>query len=332
MKSIWVPILLGIILVFILFNIYRFENEDQVINLDAPAVNEVIREDSSWTAPILSMDTTLTPAELKKIQYGRDLIANTSQYLGPEGSVAHNSNGMNCQNCHLDAGAKPWGNSLAAVSTSYPKFKSRSNSIQDIYQRINDCFLRSLNGKKLHTNSIEMQSMYAYIKWLGKGVSKNKKAANAGLPELPFIKRAADAVQGNLVYGNLCQSCHGKQGEGVLNGAKTGYEYPPVWGKNSFNDGAGLFRISSMASFVSNNMPFGQALHDDPVLTTEQAWDVAAFINSQRRPHITQRHDYPNKASKPFDFPYGPYADGFKKQQHKYGPFNPIISAKTKKG
>jgi thiosulfate dehydrogenase len=45
-----------------------------------------------------------------EIRYGRNLIAHTAQYLGPKGSVAAITNGMNCQNCHLDAGTKPWGN------------------------------------------------------------------------------------------------------------------------------------------------------------------------------------------------------------------------------
>src|ERR1700731_3978056 len=34
--------------------------------------------------------------------------------------------------------------------------------------------------------------------------------------------------------------------------------------------------------------------------------------------------DYPILLQKPVDSPYGPYADDFSPQQHKYGPFGPI--------
>ena len=55
------------------------------------------------------------------IQYGYELIAHTSLYLGPKGSVQHTTNGMNCQNCHLEAGTKPWGLNYGAVFSTYPK-------------------------------------------------------------------------------------------------------------------------------------------------------------------------------------------------------------------
>ena len=37
--------------------------------------------------------------------------------------------------------------------------------------------------------------------------------------------------------------------------------------------------------------------------------------------------DFPDRLDKPVDVPYGPYADGFSEQQHKYGPFAPIREA-----
>ena len=60
-----------------------------------------------WEAP--SESTIPKGLEGEEILYGKDLIANTAQYLGPKGSVAAISNGMNCQNCHLDAGSRTWG-------------------------------------------------------------------------------------------------------------------------------------------------------------------------------------------------------------------------------
>ena len=76
-------------------------------------------------------------------------------------------------------------------------------------------------------------------------------------------------------------------------------------------------------------MPFGVATHSNPQLSDEEAWDVAAFINSQPRPVKKFAQDWPDVAEKSFDFPFGPYTDGFSEQQHKYGPFEPIQKAKA---
>ena len=73
-----------------------------------------------------------------EIRYGRNLIAHTSQYLGPKGTVAQITNGMNCQNCHLEAGTKPWGNNYGSVASTYPRFRERSGTIESIEKRIND--------------------------------------------------------------------------------------------------------------------------------------------------------------------------------------------------
>ena len=76
-------------------------------------------------------------------------------------------------------------------------------------------------------------------------------------------------------------------------------------------------------------MPQG-VTYENPQLTDEEAWDVGAFINSQQRPHIKVPKDWPDKAKKPFDHPFGPYADNFSEKQHKLGPFKAITEASTK--
>lgn len=77
-------------------------------------------------------------------------------------------------------------------------------------------------------------------------------------------------------------------------------------------------------------MPFKQATHDMPKLSTEEAWDVAAYVNSQSRPKKDLSKDWPDISKKPFDHPFGPYADDFSESQHKYGPYKPIIAKKEK--
>jgi thiosulfate dehydrogenase len=190
---------------------------------------------------------------------------------------------MNCQNCHLDAGTKIYGNNYSAVASTYPKYRARSGGMENIYKRINDCFERSLNGKAIDTNSKEMQAIVAYIKWLGADVIKGIKPAGSGLKEIQFLDRAANKEKGKFVYAEKCQSCHQQNGEGKMNSEKTAYTYPPLWGNNSYNIGAGLFRLSNFAKFVKYNMPLG-VTHTSSQLTDEEAWDVAAFVNSQVHP------------------------------------------------
>jgi thiosulfate dehydrogenase len=276
-----------------------------------------------WVGPPANQIPYYAREDGKLIWYGHQLISNTAKYLGPKGSVMQITNGMNCQNCHLDAGTKPWGNNYGAVYSTYPRFRDRSGAIETIYKRVNDCIERSLNGTALDTGSKEMQAIYAYIKWLGEDVKKGDKPKGSGIVELPYLDRAADPLKGQIVYTQTCQTCHAANGEGQLNADGITYTYPPLWGKNSYNVGAGLFRLSRFAGYVKNNMPFETNYHN-PKLSNEEAWDVAAFVNSQPRPSKDLSADWPNIAKKPIDHPFGPYADPFSEQQHKYGPFEPI--------
>lgn len=271
----------------------------------------------SWLAP------DIEEVSDEQILYGRELVMHTSKYFGPKGTLETYSNGMNCQNCHVEAGTKVFGNNYAMVASTYPKFRPRSGQIESIEKRVRDCFERSLNGKSPVDSSKEMQAIVEYIKWVGSEVPKEKKPEGAGIYDLPFLARAADPLKGKEIYAVKCVSCHGANGEGVPNVNNTEYTYPPLWGKNSFNTGAGLFRLSRLAGYVRMNMPYGPTF-ESMQLTDEEAWDVAAFINTQPRPTMDIKNDWPDISKKPFDHPFGPYADQFSELQHKLGPFEPI--------
>ncbi|OGX88678.1 c-type cytochrome [Hymenobacter glacialis] len=307
----------------------------------APAAPEVVANEAtegppppgSYRRPATpAPDTATIPrtAAGRQIRYGRELIANTAQYLGPQGSVLHLTNGMNCQNCHLQAGTQGFANNYLAVAATYPKLRARSGQVEGIEKRVNDCLERSLNGRPLADSSREMRAMVAYIKWLGQGIAKGKKVYGTGFVKLAYLDRATDPVMGKAVYAGKCQSCHGPEGQGQPLADGRGYQYPPLWGPHSYNDGAGLFRVTNFAKYVKAAMPYG-ATFDHPQLTDKQAWDVAAFVNSQPRPHLKTTHDWPDISKKPIDHPFGPYADAFSVQQHKYGPWQPIEAAQTAK-
>jgi thiosulfate dehydrogenase len=274
-----------------------------------------------WQAP----DSTLIPLtpEGDLIRYGRELIAHTATYLGPNGKVRSISNGMNCQNCHLRSGTKPFGNNYAAVVSTYPKFRARSGSIETIEKRINDCIERSLNGQPLEENSREMRAIIAWFQWLGKDVKKGVTPPGTGLTSLPFLDRPADPEKGRAVYKKHCEVCHGVNAEGTKHPDSAEWKYPPLAGAMSYNIGAGLYRLSRFAGYVKSNMPNGTTF-DKPVLTDEEAWDVAAYINSLPRPEKHFSQDWPDIAAKPYDHPFGPYADSFSEKEHKFGPYRAI--------
>ncbi len=213
---------------------------------------------------------------------------------------------------------------LLFVFSTYPKYRARSGTVENIYKRVTDCFERSLNGTAPDSGSKEMEAIVAYINWLGKDVKKGEKAAGSGLKDLAYLDRAADPEKGKAGYEKHCVSCHTTTGQGMWNGDSSAFTFPPLWGFNSFNEGAGLYRLSNMAKYIKYNMPQG-VTHDNPKLTDEEAWDIAAYVNSQARPAKDIRKDWPKIKEKPVDHPFGPFHDGFSEEQHKLGPFKPIV-------
>src|SRR5689334_2274873 len=241
---------------------------------------ELFTPNPVWVAPDIA--TVSQDEQGKLILYGHTLMIHTSKYFGPGGSVSKNTNGLNCQNCHLDAGTRPYGNNLAIAASKYPKFLPRAGRVVSLAEKVNECFSRSLNGTAIDTSSKEMQAYVAYIKWLGRDVKKGSKLAGIdGIDAPPFIYRAADPERGRLVYDQYCVRCHGPEGKGQMaidvlkdetkqqGGTATAedlYYYPPLWGSQSYNGVATLYRVSKLAGFVKNNMPY-PASYLNPVLT-----------------------------------------------------------------
>jgi thiosulfate dehydrogenase len=244
--------------------------------------------------------------------YGKRLVQSTTEYLGPDVM----SSRLACASCHLGAGREPGTLSLATAFTKYPRLSPRSGGNETIQDRINGCMIRSMNGSPLAEDSPEMVAIVAYLRFLaaqdaGTGAAL-KQAHEPAAFQTP--QRAADLKNGERVFGKRCAACHGREGAGLA------FVFPPLWGPNSFNDGAGMHRVLTAAKFVKARMPLGNAdLNDD------DAFDVAAYLNSRPRPHMAGlEKDYPDRPKKPVDTGYGPYADSFTAEQHSFGPFAPI--------
>lgn len=268
------------------------------------------------------------------VRLGQDLVMKTSQYVGPEvadPAKRFAGNNLACASCHVDGGIKKNGNGFVGTFGSYPAYKGREHEVQTLEDRINGCMERSMNGRKMPVDGPEMKAMMTYMHFMSSGVPIGAQVDGIGLPKPgKFPDRAADPAQGKLVYDQLCVSCHGAEGEGVRVGKAgdaQGYQFPPLWGPDSYNDGAGMHRVIMAARFIRNNMPKGVTA-EAPMLTEDQAFDVAAYINSQQRPQKAGLEtDFPARKNKPVDAHFPPYRTGFTAQQHKYGPFPPIIEA-----
>jgi thiosulfate dehydrogenase len=170
--------------------------------------------------------------------------------------------------------------------------------VTSLQERINDCFQRSMNGKPLLFDSAEMNAIMAYIKWISTDVPTGTSVSGRGFEKIDTALMP-DHARGAAVYTAQCASCHGTSGQGTPSPAG-GYVFPPVWGNQSFNVGAGMARLYTAAAFVKHNMPLGQS----GKLSPQEAVDVAAFFTQQPRPDFPAKaKDWP-KGDKPKDARY----------------------------
>lgn len=282
-------------------------------------------------APYVAPDTSTIPHDKTgdMIRYGRELLVNFPYYLGPKGSVGKfGGNGLGCQNCHLDAGTRPYGLNYFSAHARYPQYRAREGRILSLADRVNNCIERPLNGRPMPVDSREMVAILAYMKWLAKGVPTDGHVEGDALREITLLDRPADPARGKIIYEQHCLRCHGEDGGGILKEDKLAYVYPPLWGKMSYQPGSSMHRLIKSAQFIKYNMPFDLVRWDKPLLTDEEAMDVAAYVNDDHlheRPWTELDDDYPFEEEKPLDYCDPPYADPFPPAQHKYGPFKPIF-------
>jgi thiosulfate dehydrogenase len=287
--------------------------------------------DPAWSVP--EIGALPDNDQTRLIRRGRDLVTATYAHIGPavaDEAKRYAGNNLACTNCHLNAGTKKFGIPLWGLWDEFPQYSKRSGTEISIEDRINSCMSRSMNGKPLPVDSPEMQAFAAYIKFLSTDVKPGEKLSGLGAGQMPELKRAADPVRGRAIYARACAKCHMPDGQGLLRNRQVpsmGYLAPPLWGPDSFNDGAGMGRLMNAANFIHFNMPNGTS-YDEPRLSQHDAWDVAAYVISRPRPKMADLNkDFPDLLLKPIDTPYGPYADGFSQKQHQFGPFGPIKAA-----
>ncbi|MCU1755244.1 c-type cytochrome [Pseudomonas helleri] len=188
-------------------------------------------------------------------------------------------NGLNCTNCHLDQGRMANSAPLWGAYPMYPAYRKKNDKVNTFAERLQGCFQFSMNGgtpPAADSREITALSVYAY--WLSTKAPVGVELPGRGYPDVAQPVGGYDLARGAAVYKDQCAICHGDNGQGQKVDAD--YVMPPLWGKESYNWGAGMHRINTAASFIKHNMPLGKANS----LSDEQAWDVAAYINTHERP------------------------------------------------
>ncbi len=267
-------------------------------------------------------------SDIPLLTYGKELLLNTPKHLGPAAEKPElrlASSNMSCVSCHLNGGKSLTAMGFAGIAQRYPRYRALENRKISLSERINSCFERSLNGKTLPQR--ESAALTAYLTWLSDTAPQPDKRADLQEPLLPpiqFLDRSANPQAGAKLYQYHCAACHGAKGQGLYKDSQApqlGFTFPPVAGPQSYGQGSNLNRLSIAARYIQANMPLGR-----PVLSAEEAFDIAAFMNSLDRPRLASpEQDYPDRKQKPFDVPYPPYADAFPAEQHQLGPFKPML-------
>lgn len=292
---------------------------------DLVAAETVTVDLSKWTPPDIA--TIGDDPFGRLVKYGYTLFTDTANEIGPSASDPIQrlaGNNLACQNCHLQAGTQPYAMPLMGIWGQFPQYRAREGAVDTLEDRINGCMMRSMNGRALPLKSREMRAFSSYLRWLSTGIPDGAKLVGAGTLSIKEPARVADLGHGAQVFAESCAACHGSDGLGQRAQNGLGYQFPPLWGSDSYNNGAGMSRILTAAAYAMHNMPIGTTF-DAPVLADEDAYDVGAYIVSQNRPEMSNLDkDFPVRLQKPIDTPYGPFSDGFSLDQHKFGPFGPI--------
>ena len=309
-------VLIGIVTLLLYFDVFANDPKQ-------PLVIELSPIASEYDVSLLDDSN-----ENVAIKYGHELFIKTPKYLGPDNGdpdKVYTGNRLACNNCHLKSGTKPFSAPLIGIVKRFPQFRGRENKIGTIEERINGCMERSMNGRKIPSEGKEMQAFVTYLTWLSRLAPEDGKVAGQGFVKVEIPNRKVDLIHGQQVFEKNCIVCHGKNGQGVKRPESFTYEYPPLWGNDSYNNGAGMTRVITAAQFIKANMPFGTT-YEAPVLSDGEAYDVAGYINQQQRPEKPNREaDFPDLIKKPVSTPYGPYVDNFPIEQHQLGPFQPIM-------
>jgi thiosulfate dehydrogenase len=220
----------------------------------------------------------------KVVKLGEAIVENTTTHPMSKEYVG---NALNCTSCHLNNGRHEKAGTFLGTATAYPAWSPREDRVITLEDRVLNCFMRSCNGTRPPLGSEVSVAVTAYITSLSQGqplrMNSNRPVGPGAIKLLAVKPDQADIKRGASLYTSRCAECHQKDGQGDN-------DNPPVWGDRSYNDGAGLSSVENLAAWLKVAMP-----PDATDLTDEQALDIAAYVNSHKRPHFELSEHLPAK-------------------------------------
>jgi len=248
---------------------------------------------TAWEFPKNPLkDASLDDSRLSNdIRWGFKIFTNT-----PTETPQFVPGKISCSNCHLNAGQRERALPLIGVAAMFPEYNRRSGRLYTLNDRIVDCYVRSQNATGGNVTALptqtskEVLALAAYITWLARGYNVGDNPSWRGQNAIPEAHRIPvdklDPSRGEALFMERCVNCHGADGQGIAIGEK---KAGPLWGPDSWNDGAGAARIYTLAGMIRHMMPYTAP----GSLTDDEAQQLAAFINSKPRPSFPYKdQDY----------------------------------------
>lgn len=216
---------------------------------------------------------------------------------------------MSCSNCHLNSGQRELALPLVGAAGMFPEYNNRAGRMFSLEDRIVGCFFRSENAVRGPENggldglrpvaasasdgtddhepmlpnaeSEEVVALAAYIRYISEGYIPGENPSWRKQNRIPkenlLPVDELDPVKGESLFREHCINCHGEDGQGVQVGDK---KPGPLWGPQSWNDGAGAARFYTLAGFIRYSMPY----INPGALNDAESQHVAAYIISKPRP------------------------------------------------
>jgi thiosulfate dehydrogenase len=209
----------------------------------------------------------------KEVALGRQIFIDPGHY-----AKAYVGNPLSCENCHLDAGRLADAAPLWGAYPMYPAYRAKNHHVNTFAERLQGCFRFSMNGKAPPLGDPVLVALETYAYWMAQGQPVGKAMPGHGYPKLSAPSSAPDYARGETVFKHDCALCHGGDGQGQH--AADRVVFPPLWGPQSYNWGAGMEQVDNAAGFIKANMPLGRGRS----LSDQDAWDVAYFMNAHERP------------------------------------------------
>lgn len=208
------------------------------------------------------------------VRKGRAIFTDTQEHAGK-----YVGDDLNCVNCHLGAGRVADSAPLWAAWLRYPRYRGKNDKVNSYTDRLQGCFKYSMNGKAPPADGDIIKALSAYSYWMAARAPTGMDVKGFGFPSQGFEPPSKpDYDNGKEVFADHCAICHGDDGQGQQVNGKT--VFPPLWGPESYNWGAGMHKVKTAATFIKHNMPLGLG----GSLSDKQAWDVAKYIDSHERP------------------------------------------------